>query len=91
MPSKKVVILYARGHQANMRMLRVALFALGIAAVAIAWLVLLNTSYAWINSASNLRVIGGAVLLLAMAGVTFAVGSVAAWHVANGVRYLWRR
>jgi hypothetical protein len=74
-----------------MRILKVALFAFAVAALAITWLILLNTSYAWINSTSNLRVIGGAVLLLAMAGVTFAVVSIVAWHVVDGVKYLWRR
>ncbi len=74
-----------------MRILKVSLFAFAVAALAIIWLLLLNTSYAWINSSSNLRVIGGAVLLLAMAGVTFAVVSIVAWHVVDGVKYLWRR
>jgi len=74
-----------------MRILKVSLFAFAVAALAISWLLLLNTSYAWINSSSNLRVIGGAVLLLAMAGVTFAVVSIVAWHVVDGVKYLWRR
>ncbi|MGO9267174.1 MAG: hypothetical protein ACLQBA_20230 [Candidatus Binataceae bacterium] len=74
-----------------MRILKISLFAFAVAALAIIWLLLLNTSYTWINSSSNLRVIGGAVLLLAMAGVTFAVVSIVAWHVVDGVKYLWRR
>lgn len=79
------------GIKAKMRILKISLFAFAVAALAIIWLLLLNTSYTWINSSSNLRVIGGAVLLLAMAGVTFAVVSIVAWHVVDGVKYLWRR
>jgi hypothetical protein len=79
------------GVKVKMRILKIAVFALGVAALVIAWLLLLNTSYAWISSSSNLRVIIGAVLLLAMAVLTFAVGSVVVWHIANGVKYRWRR
>jgi hypothetical protein len=39
-----------------MMILKVSLLAFVVAALAIIWVLLLNTSYAWINSSSNLRV-----------------------------------
>ena len=73
-----------------MRILKVPLLMVLVAALAVAWLLLLNTSYAWISSASTARVIVGALILLTMTVAGLALGSFAVWRVAQGVKYRWK-
>jgi uncharacterized protein YhhL (DUF1145 family) len=73
------------------RIFKFPLSLLAIAALAVLWLLLLNISYAWISSASNMRAVAGAILLLMMCLVVLVAGSMAARRVLRKVNYRWRR
>jgi hypothetical protein len=64
--------------------LKVILWIISIAAGAVLWVWLLDTSYDWISSASNLRVTMGFLILVSMAAALVAL-------VAKGARWLWKR
>ena len=49
---------------------------------AVLWVVLLDTSYDWISSPSNIKVISGLLILILMGCVVIAL-------LVKGVRKLW--
>jgi hypothetical protein len=63
---------------------KVVLWIFWIAAGAVLWVWLLDTSYDWISSASDLRVTMGCLILVSMAGALVALA-------AKGARWLWKR
>jgi len=72
-----------RGYSAN-KLLKAALWMVWLPIVAVLWVMLLDTSYDWISSPSNSKVISGSLILILMACVVIAL-------LAKGVRKLWTR
>jgi uncharacterized membrane protein len=66
------------------RLLKVALWMVWLPIIAVGWVILLDTSYDWISSPSNAKVISGLLILLLMVTVIVAV-------VVKGARKLWVR
>jgi multidrug resistance efflux pump len=60
------------------------LWTVWLAICAVLWVLLLDTSYDWISSTSNAKVVFGFVILVSMVGVVIAL-------VVKGVRLLWTR
>ncbi|MBV8452409.1 MAG: hypothetical protein JOZ29_09070 [Deltaproteobacteria bacterium] len=74
---------YDDGHSSN-KMLKVALWMIWLPIVAVLWIMLLDTSYDWISSPSNIKVISGLLILILMALVIIAL-------LVKGARKLWTR
>ena len=68
----------------DVKPLKVVLWIIWIAICAVLWFVLLNTSYDWISSTSNIKVVFGFVILVSMVGVVIAL-------IVKGARLLWTR
>jgi len=71
------------GHSSN-KVLKIALWMIWLPIVAVLWIILLDTSYDWISSPSNIKVISGLLILILMAFVVIAL-------LVKGVRKLWIR
>jgi hypothetical protein len=52
--------------------------------VAVFWVMLLDTSYDWVSSSSNIKVVSGLMILILMACVALAL-------LVKGARKLWTR
>lgn len=74
-----------------MNQLKVLLCALSVAIIAVSWFFLLDTSYDWISSSSDWKVMAGGVILLLMAGAILAIIAAIAALIARGVKNLWPR
>jgi len=74
-----------------MNVLKVLLCALSAAIITVSWFFLLDTSYDWISSRSDWKVIAGGVMLLLMAGVVLGIIAAIAALIARGVKNLWLR
>jgi hypothetical protein len=81
-PSSAVV--RHRERSAEVKLLRVVLWIFWLALCAVLWVLLLDTSYDWISSTSNIKVVFGFVILVSMVGVVVAL-------VIKGARLLWTR
>ena len=82
-------IVRSRRHSHNSRhssnkLLRIALWMVWLPIVAVLWVMLLDTSYDWISSPSNTKVISGVLILILMACVVIAL-------LVKGARKLWTR
>ena len=71
------------GYSSN-KMLKIALWMIWLPIVAVLWIMLLDTSYDWISSPSNIKVISGLLILILMAFVVIAL-------LVKGARKLWTR
>jgi hypothetical protein len=66
------------------KLLKTALWIVCLPIVAVFWVMLLDTSYDWISSPSNIKVISGLLILILMACVVIAL-------LVKGARTLWTR
>ena len=66
------------------KVLKTALWMIWLPIVAVLWVMLLDTSYDWISSPSNIKVISGFLILILMAFVVIAL-------LVKGARKLWTR
>ncbi len=66
------------------RLLKAALWMVWLPIVAVLWVMLLDTSYDWISSPSNTKVISGLLILILMGCVVIAL-------LVKGARKLWTR
>jgi hypothetical protein len=64
------------------KLLKLALWMVWLPIAAVLWVVLLDTSYDWISSPSNIKVISGLLILILMGCVVIAL-------LVKGVRKLW--
>ncbi len=71
-------------HSSNMKPLRIVLWMIWIATLAVLWVVLLDTSFDWISSSSDTKVLLGLVILISMVGVAIVL-------IVKGARTLWTR
>lgn len=71
------------GYSSN-KVLKIALWMVWLPIVAVLWVMLLDTSYDWISSPSNIKVISGLLILILMAFVVIAL-------LVKGARKLWIR
>jgi hypothetical protein len=83
-----VVAPYSRrshnsGHSSN-KVLKIALWMVWLPIVVVLWIILLDTSYDWISSPSNIKVVSGLLILILMALVVIAL-------LVKGARKLWTR
>jgi len=83
-----VVARYSR-HAHNSRyssnkVLKIALWMVWLPIVAVLWIMLLDISYDWISSPSNIKVISGLLILILMALVVIAI-------FVKGARKVWTR
>jgi hypothetical protein len=79
-----VTIVRNGGRSPDIRPLRIMLWILGVAVGAVLWVWLLDTSYDWISSTDDLKVIMGFLILISMAGALVAL-------FVKGARWLWQR
>jgi hypothetical protein len=79
-----VAVVRHSQRSAEAKLLRVVLWTVWLAICAVLWVLLLDTSYDWISSTSNAKVVFGFVILVSMVGVVIAL-------VVKGVRLLWTR
>ena len=70
-------------HSSN-KLLKIALWTVWLPIAAVCWVMLLDTSYDWISSPSNIKVIYGFLILILMALVVIAL-------LVKGARKLWTR
>jgi polyferredoxin len=73
----------SRRHASN-RLLKAALWLVWLPITAVVWVMLLDTSYDWISSPSDTKVMSGLMILILMATVVIAV-------VVKGARKWWTR
>jgi membrane protein YdbS with pleckstrin-like domain len=73
-----------RSRNSSNKLLKVALWMVWLPIVAVLWVMLLDTSYDWISSPSNTKVISGVLILMLMACVVVAL-------LVKGARKLWTR
>jgi hypothetical protein len=66
------------------KLLKIALWMVWLPIVAVLWVMLLDTSYDWISSASNIKVVSGLMILILMACVALAL-------LVKGAKKLWTR
>jgi polyferredoxin len=66
------------------KVLKIALWMIWLPIVAVLWIMLLDTSYDWISSPSNIKVISGLLILILMAFAVIAL-------LVKGARKLWIR
>ncbi len=66
------------------KLLKAALWMVWLPIVAVLWMMLLDTSYDWISSPSNTKVISGLLILILMGCVVIAL-------LVKGARKLWTR
>jgi membrane-anchored protein YejM (alkaline phosphatase superfamily) len=66
------------------KLLSFVLWIIWLALLAILWVMLLDTSYDWISSPSDTKLMLGLLILISLAAAAFALG-------VKGVRMLWRR
>jgi len=71
------------GNSSN-KVLKVALWMIWLPIVVVLWVMLLDTSYDWISSPSNTKVISGLLILILMAFVVIGL-------LVKGARKLWTR
>jgi len=79
-----LAVVRHRQRSAERKWLKLVLWTIGVALGAVVWVMLLDTSYDWISSPSNIKVVFGFVVLLSMLGGLIAL-------VVKGVRVLWTR
>jgi hypothetical protein len=82
------VVRYSRhsdnSNYSSRKPLKIALWMVWLPIAAVFWVMLLDTSYDWISSPSNTKVISGLLILISMASVVIAL-------LVKGARKLWRR
>ena len=66
------------------RILKIALWMIWLPIASVIWVILLDTSYDWISSPSNSKVIAGLLILILMACALVAL-------IIKGARKLWIR
>jgi hypothetical protein len=66
------------------RPLKLALWLVWLPIIVVLWLMLLDTSYDWISSPSDFKVVSGVLILILMGCVIIAV-------VLKGAKKLWTR
>ncbi len=91
MKTEKTVLAVARhsrhspdNRYSSNRLLKTALWMVWLPIVAVLWVMLLDTSYDWISSPSNTKVISGLLILILMGCVVIAL-------LVKGARKLWTR
>jgi polyferredoxin len=78
------VVRYSRHTHSSNKMLKTALWMIWLPIVAVLWMMLLDTSYDWISSPSNVKVISGLLILILMAIIVITL-------LVKGARKLWTR
>jgi hypothetical protein len=86
-PGLTVVRYHRRRHDGSTssnKLLKIALWMVWLPIVAVVWLILLDTSYDWISSPSNIKVVSGLMVLILMACVALAL-------LVKGAKKWWTR
>jgi hypothetical protein len=74
---------YGSSYSSN-KLLKFALWMIWLPIGAVLWVMLLDTSYDWISSPSNIKVVSGLLILILMALVIIAL-------LVKGAKKLWTR